>query len=427
MNAELKAYDIVVVGGGSAGIATISSIQKRRSGLRIAVIEPKEDHYYQPGWTMVGGGVFMLEETKRPEQDIIPDGVTWIKDEVSMFDPDHDKVTLKSGEIISYGHMVVAPGLKLNWDAVEGLKDAIGKNGVTSNYLYETADYTWKLVQNFKGGKAIFTQPTMPIKCAGAPQKAMYLSCSHWLSNGTLGGTQVEFCNAGAVLFGVAAYVAPLMKYVDKYNIKLRHNENLIAVDGPNKVASFNCTDADGNVKRVEKKYDLLHVCPPQCALDFIKNSPLADETGYLAVDPVTLQHKKYANIFGAGDTISTLNAKTVAAARKHAGIVAENLLSAKDGTELRATYDGYGSCPLTVKHGKIILAEFGYGGKIIPTFPKWVNNTLKATRFAWFLKSRLLPWIYWNFMLKGHEYYAKPHHICSNPGTCTKHQMDRP
>ena len=407
MSDQGSSFDVVVVGGGSAGIATVASLLKRRYWLNIAVIEPKDNHYYQPGWTMVGGGIFTPEETVRPEESVIPKGVTWIKDTVTTFNPDSNSVNLKSGETVSYKTMVVAPGLKLNLDAVEGLEDALGKNGVTSNYILETAPYTWKLVQNFTGGKAIFTQPPVPFKCAGAPQKAMYLSCDEWSKMGVLDKSDVEFCNAGPALFGVADYIPPLMEYVEKYDAKLSFGCNLVAVDGARKVATFAVTDADGNSSRVEKEFDILHVCPPQCALDFIANSPLAAENGFLAVDINTLQSTKYPNVFGAGDTIATLNAKTAAAARKQAVVVAENLLAALDGEELVSQYEGYGSCPLTVSKSKIILAEFGYGGKIMRTFPNWVNNTFKATRRAWMLKADILPYVYWNYMLKGKELFA--------------------
>ena len=302
MSDQGSSFDVVVVGGGSAGIATVASLLKRRYWLNIAVIEPKDNHYYQPGWTMVGGGIFTPEETVRPEESVIPKGVTWIKDTVTTFNPDSNSVNLKSGETVSYKTMVVAPGLKLNLDAVEGLEDALGKNGVTSNYILETAPYTWKLVQNFTGGKAIFTQPPVPFKCAGAPQKAMYLSCDEWSKMGVLDKSDVEFCNAGPALFGVADYIPPLMEYVEKYDAKLSFGCNLVAVDGARKVATFAVTDADGNSSRVEKEFDILHVCPPQCALDFIANSPLAAENGFLAVDINTLQSTKYPNVFGAGE-----------------------------------------------------------------------------------------------------------------------------
>ena len=407
MSEQGNSYDIVVVGGGSAGIATISSLLKRRYWLNIAVIEPKEEHHYQPGWTMVGGGIFVTDETVRSQKSVTPKGVTWIKDEVSSFDPDNNNVTLKSGATVGYDHLVVSPGLKLNLDAVEGLAETMGKNGVTSNYILDSAAYTWDLVQSFKGGKAIFTQPPLPFKCAGAPQKAMYLSCDEWLKMGVLEDSDVEFCSAGPALFGVADYIPPLMKYVDKYNIQLNFGCNLVAVDGDRKVATFAVTDADGKSNRVEKEFDMLHVCPPQCALDFVAKSPLAADNGFLSVDIHTLQHTKFSNVFGVGDTIATLNAKTAAAARKQAVVVAENLISVMDGKEPNSLYDGYGSCPLTVTKGKIILAEFGYGGKIMPTFPSWVNNTFKATRRAWVLKADILPHVYWNYMLKGNEVFA--------------------
>ena len=400
-------FDIVIVGGGSAGIATAASLLKRQYWLNIAIIEPKDEHFYQPGWTMVGGGIFKPEETIRSEASVMPDDVTWIKDAVTTFDPENNSLSLERGDSISYNHLVVAPGLKLNFDAVEGLEEAIGKNGVTSNYTREGAPYTWELVQNFKGGKAIFTQPPLPLKCAGAPQKAMYLSCNEWEKKNILKDTDVEFCNAGPALFGVAEYIPPLMEFVERYGAKLSFGKNLIKVDGENKVATFAITDGDGKVTKVDEKFDMLHVCPPQCSFDFVKNSPLATETGFLAVDINTLQSTKYENIFGAGDIVATLNAKTAAAARKQAVVVAENLLAHKDGKNLTSLYEGYGSCPLTVTKDRIILAEFGYGGKIMPTFPKWINNTLKATKFAWVLKADILPWVYWNCMLKGREWFA--------------------
>ncbi|MBT5072630.1 MAG: NAD(P)/FAD-dependent oxidoreductase [Kordiimonadaceae bacterium] len=407
MNDQANSYDIVIVGGGSAGIATAASLLIRRHWLNIAIVEPKEDHYYQPGWTMVGGGIFVSAETIRSEESVIPDGVTWLKDEVTTFDPDNNSVNLKSGGSARYKSLVVAPGLKLNLTAVDGLAETMGKNGVTSNYILDSAPYTWELVQKFHGGKAIFTQPPLPFKCAGAPQKAMYLSCSEWESKGILDDCDVEFCSAGPSLFGVADYIPPLMEYVERYNANLSFSHNLVAVDGERKVATFAVTDADGNKSRVEKEFDMLHVCPPQCALDFVANSPLAADNGFLAVDINTLQSTKYPNVFGAGDTIATLNAKTAAAARKQAVVVAENLLAEVDGNELMSLYEGYGSCPLTVTKGKIILAEFGYGGKIMSTFPSWMNNTFKATRRAWVLKADILPWVYWNYMLKGKEYFA--------------------
>lgn len=405
----MKKHDVVIVGAGAAGIATAASLKKRRGALDILLVDPAEKHYYQPGWTLVGAGVFEPDETERAMADLIPDGVRWQQASVASFSPETNSVALDDGSEIAYEVLIVAPGLKLNWAGVEGLEETLGKNGVTSNYRYDLAPYTWELVRGMAKGRALFTQPPMPIKCAGAPQKAMYLSCDTWLKRGVLSTIDVAFHNAGGVLFGVAAYVPALMEYVKKYDIDLNFNENLVAVDGAAKTADFNVTDGEGVTKRVTRPFDMIHVCPPQTAPDFIRQSPLANEAGWVNVDQSTLAHVSYSNIFGLGDAVSAPNAKTAAAARKQAPIVATNALQYLDGKAPRAIYDGYGSCPLTVERGKIVLAEFGYGGALLPSFPTWLLDGQKPTARAWFLKERVLPAIYWKGMLKGHEWLATP------------------
>lgn len=407
--AGAKIYDVVIVGGGSAGIATAASLLKRRASLNIAVIEPAEAHYYQPGWTLVGAGVFTQDVTRRRMAQVMPDKVTWVRQEASGFAPELNEVILADGSSVRYRVLVAAPGLKLNWNAIPGLSEALGRNGVTSNYRYDLAPYTHQLVKNLKSGRALFTQPPMPIKCAGAPQKAMYLSCDIMRETGALPKVEVEFHNAGAVLFGVAAYVPALMEYIQKYHIHLNFESKLVAVDGAARIATFERKGADDTVEKIQRGFDILHAVPPQVAPDFIAASTLAGPTGYIEVDAGTLQHPHFANIFSLGDAAGTSNAKTAAAARAQAPTVAINVLATLDGKPPSTTYDGYGSCPLTVERGKIVLAEFGYGGKLMPSFPAWLIDGTKPTRAAWFLKERVLPFVYWQGMLKGREWMIDP------------------
>ncbi|MDD0988578.1 NAD(P)/FAD-dependent oxidoreductase [Pseudomonas shahriarae] len=397
--------DIVVIGGGSAGIGLLASLLKRDPQLNIILIEPSAEHYYQPAWTLVGGGAHDIRKTMRPMAQVLPDGVTWVQAAVSQLLPDEQALVLDSGQRVTWNNLIVCPGLRLAWEKIQGLEQTLGHNGVTSNYSYQHAPYTWQLVQQLKGGKAMFTQPAMPIKCAGAPQKAMYLSCDHWLKQGDLNTIDVEFNLAGAALFGVATFVPPLMNYVEKYGVQLAFNSNLIKVDGPARKAWFEVKDAEGNVSVEEKSFDMLHVVPPQVAPDFIRHSPLADAAGWCEVDPHSLQQVRYPHIFALGDVCSTSNAKTAAAVRKQIVVVAENLLALRRQAPLPLKYDGYGSCPLTVEKGKVVLAEFGYGGRLLPTFP--LDPTV-ARRSAWFLKATLLPWFYWNGMLKGREWLTR-------------------
>jgi sulfide:quinone oxidoreductase len=408
--AAVQRHDVVVIGGGAAGLATAASLLRRRPGLDIVVVEPADRHFYQPGWTLVGCGVFSANATMRPMASVMPKGVRWQRIAAEAFEPERDRIVLADGTRLAYRVLVAAPGLKLDWGAIPGLEEALGKNGVTSNYRFDLAPYTWELVQKLGHGTALFTQPSMPIKCAGAPQKAMYLSCDHWRHAGRIGEIDVEFHNAGGVLFGVKEYVPALMRYIERYGIDLKFESRLVAVNGPARQATFVVKGPDSGLQEVTRRFDLLHVCPPQTAPDFVRSSPLADDAGWVDVDHQTLRHTRFENVFSLGDVCSAPNAKTAAAARKQAPIVAQNVLAVLDSKERRAIYDGYGSCPLTVERGRIVLAEFGYGGKLLPTFPKWVIDGTRPSRLAWLLKERILPLVYWQGMLKGREWLAALH-----------------
>jgi len=219
-------------------------------------------------------------------------------------------------------------------------------------------------------------------------------------------------------LFGVKEYVPALMRYIEKYRAQLDFGHRLVRIDGDAKKAWFETTAQDGNKTEVEREFDMIHVCPPQCAPDFVRESPLADSAGWVDVDQNTLRHKQFGNIWGLGDAMNAPNAKTAAAARMQAPIVANNLLEDMGLATGIAHYNGYGSCPLTVERGKIVLAEFGYGGKLLPSFPQWVINGQQPSRLAWILKEKILPPVYWKAMLKGKEWMVDPEQAKS--GTTT-------
>ncbi|WP_432525200.1 NAD(P)/FAD-dependent oxidoreductase [Serratia sp. BFP-2025] len=399
---------VVVIGGGSSGIGVIASIRKRVKEADITVVEPNDCHYYQPAWTLVGGGLFDISKTRRAMRDVIPSGVSWLQDSVVRVDPDEKYIETRQGKRVSYDFLIVACGLVLRWDKIEGLEETLGFNGVTSNYRFDLAEYTWKLVREMQGGKAIFSQPTLPIKCAGAPQKALYLSCDHWRRQGVLNNINVNFCLAGTAVFGVPQFVPPLTDYLKKYRAQVNFRHNLVRVEGKRRQAIFALdSDSDEEDKReVTLPFDMLHVVPPQSAPAFIAQSGLSDGSGWCDVDKFTLQHKRWQTIFAVGDCCATPNAKTLAAARKQVVVVAENIAALINGAPPTAHYDGYGSCPLTVEKGKVVLAEFGYDSKLLPTFPL-LDNT-QPSRMAWWLKAWFLPRFYWAGMLRGVEWLAK-------------------
>jgi sulfide:quinone oxidoreductase len=383
-------HRILIVGGGAAGISIAAHLRRRDEAIDIAIIEPSEVHYYQPAFTLVGGGAYAFEKTHRQEAGLIPKGVRWIKDYAEGFDPEQNRVMLRSGGAVGYDYLVVCPGIQLDWHKIDGLGEALGKHGVCSNYSPDAVRYTWECIQNFSGGTALFTQPPMPIKCAGAPQKIMYLAADRFRGRGLLDKADIQFCNAGPAMFGVPFFAKALDKVAEGYGAKRNFNCNLVAIDGPGKTATFERTGADGAKERVSLPFDMIHVTPPQSAPDFIKKSPLANAAGWVEVHPMSLQHPRYPNVFGLGDATSTPNAKTAAAVRKQVPVVVRNIRALAEGKQLDPRYDGYGSCPLTTSLHTVMLAEFAYDGRVTPSFP-WLDPRENRSVW-WFGKKHLLP-----------------------------------
>ncbi|CAI1954410.1 MULTISPECIES: FAD/NAD(P)-binding oxidoreductase [Serratia] len=396
---------VVVIGGGSAGIGVIASLKKRIKNLTVILIEPRDQHDYQPAWTLVGAGLFDPAKTRRPLNRVIPPQVTWVKDLVAQVHPDKKYLETSTGKRVTYDYLIVACGLIVRWDSIVGLEDTLGQNGVTSNYRSDLACYTWHLVKHLKQGRAIFTQPSAPIKCAGAPQKTLYLSSDYWLRQGCLKHIDVAFCLAGQTVFGVPEFVTPLTRYLEKYNAQVLYAHTLISVDGERQRATFTVTADSKETQEVTLPFDMLHVVPPQSPPNFIEKSGLADNNGWCDVDHYSLQHLRWSSIFSLGDCCSTPNSKTAAAVRKQIVVVANNLAAVMNGKEPNSHYDGYGACPLTVEKGKVMLAEFGYENRLMPSF---LINPTSPSRFNWWLNRWFLPRFYWAGMLRGVEWFTK-------------------
>lgn len=395
-------YQILIVGGGNAGISVAAQLLRKNPGLDIGIIEPSAQHFYQPAWTLVGGGAYDIDKTIREEASVIPEKASWIQDAVVSFKPEQNQVTTKSSGVITYSFLVVAPGIQLDWYKVKGLEQGLGTNGICSNYTFASAPYTWQTLKSLGAGKAIFTNPNTPIKCGGAPQKIMYLAADYLRKHDLLEKSEVHFYSGGGVIFGVKKYAQVLDQVIRRYGIQTHFNHNLIEIDAHSKTAVFETKGDDGEMSRIEQGFDMIHVTPPQSAPDFIKSSPLAvkdNPLGWVDLNKDTMQHNRYPNIFGCGDAGSTPNTKTGAAIRKQAPVLVDNLLETMHKKQPTQVYNGYGSCPLVTGYGKLVLAEFDYNNEPMETFP---FNQAKERYSMWLLKTKVLPWLYWNKILKG-------------------------
>lgn len=392
-------HRVAVIGGGSAGISVAARL--RRAGVNdITLIEPSDTHWYQPLWTLVGGGQATLSSSRRPEGSVIPDGVRWIRRRALAVDPEARTVALSGGAELTYEHLVMAPGLQLDWGGVPGLGEAVGHDRVSSNYAPEYAPRTWELIKQMRSGTAVFTHPATPLKCGGAPQKIAYLAADHWRRRKVLDDIRIVLVIPDPAMFKVPAWSQVLEKVADRYGIEVRLRSEMTAVDGG--ARELTVTDHANGTKET-LTYDFLHAVPPQSAPDWVKTSPLADPAspqGFVAADKHTLRHPSYDNVFALGDVANLPTSKTGAAVRKQAPVVASNLLDVMNGRSPSRRYDGYTSCPLVTARDRMLLAEFDYDLNPTPSFP--LINTFKERRDMWVFKRYVLPPVYWHGMLTG-------------------------
>lgn len=392
----MEHHQILIIGGGTAGITVAARLKRLSHTLDIAIMDPAEDHYYQPLWTLVGGGEMTKDKTGRKEATLIPKGVKWYREAASEIDPSGQLVKTESGTELHYHYLIVCPGLQLDWDKIEGLEDGLGKYGICSNYSYEHVQYTWEMISNFTGGRAIFTHPASPIKCGGAPQKIMYLAEDAFRRQGVHDDSEVMFRSASPSIFPVDRYSRTLDAVIERRGIKAGFKKDLVKIDGPNRKATFKHVET-GETETLD--YDMIHAVPYMSAPDFLKGSAIADAAGWVDVDASTLQHKKFKNIFSLGDASNLPTSKTGAAIRKQAPVVVSNLHSLIKNNEPWREYDGYTSCPLVTGYGSLVMAEFKYDNVPSETFP---FNQAKERRSMYLMKKYGLPAMYWHGMMKG-------------------------
>lgn len=407
---------IVIIGGGTAGLGIAA--QLRNAGMKdITIIEPSSKHYYQPLWTLVGAGLKDNSDSVKDMKDILPTGVKWIQDKVITFQPNQNQISLSKAENsdVEYDYLIVAAGLNINWSKIPGLEEGLAKpdSGVVSIYDYHHSQKTFKTFEKLQTSaeRMIFTVPAGLIKCAGAPQKIMWLLEDALRNLGLRERATVEFHTAGPAMFGIPKYAQILEKLRKERGVIGRFKHELVSIDVEKKIAFFK--DLEKNEIH-EEKYDFLHVTPPMSAPEFIKTSPLAGNDGWMEVDKNTLQSTKYPNIFGLGDCTNTPNSKTAAAITAQAPVLVHNLLNHIEGKPLNGYYNGYASCPLIVKHNRVILAEFGYGGKIMESFnPETGKFPLTligqdgeySQQFFYWLKEQFFPFAYWSLWVRGMWY----------------------
>ena len=383
---------IVVIGAGLAGLAAINRLKKSLPNAKLVLVDANKVHRYQPGYTLLATGVWdSTDKVTDDNQALVPDGVEWIESNAREFHPDKNQVVTDNGQVLNYDYLVVATGLRLGYDKIEGITpDDLGKNGIGSVYASpEIALATWDEMHTFckNGGRAVMTLAHTDMKCAGAPLKMTFMLYDRLKQAGTLEHSHVDFFSPIQRIFSVPKVNDTVLKMWAEFSpaINVNFDRKLIGVDVGAKIAHFE----DPAGASYQENYDFLHVVPPMFAVDSVLNSELISDKGWLDVDKHTLQHNRYPNVFGLGDINGTPKGKTAATIKLAAPIMVENLLAAIADKPLTGHFNGYTSCPLLVAEGKAMLVEFDYENNLIPSVP--FVDPLQESYFAWFLEEMML------------------------------------
>lgn len=386
---------IVIAGSGLGGIAMANRLRELLPAAKITLVDAKQVHNYQPGYTLVATGVWPVSKVIDRNADFHPSGIDWVQDMVAEFDPAANTVVTASGQRIRYDVLVVAIGTHQDWGLIEGMDvNAIGSNGLGSVYpSSDAAVATWKAMDTFrqKGGQAVMTLPATPLKCAGAPLKMTFMLRDRLKQAGTLANSKVNFYSALPNVFGVKPVNDNVLARWKDLGIEVKTTQTLKAIDLAARKASFAAPDG----QRTEVPYDFIHVVPPMRAPDAVRQSDLAWKEGpmaaggWLEVNKDTLQHRRYPNVFGLGDINGTPRGKTAATVKKSAPLVAQHIVDHLNGRSMSQKFDGYTSCPLIVREGSAMLIEFDYEGRLTPSLP--MIEPLQESFFAWLMKVRML------------------------------------
>ena len=394
-----RSFEVLIVGGGNAGVSLAARLH--RYGVRdVAVVEPRDNHFYQPLFSHIAGGRAKAAEAVRPQGSVIPRGVDWIRDAAVDIDPAGNTVSLASGGQLGFGQLVVCPGLQLDWDKIPGLTEAVRSPFGSSHYDFDLVPKAWTLLSGLRSGTAVFTMPAGPIKCGGAAQKPMYLACDYWREQGVLRDIRVVMVQPTRTVFGVPGVDEELNRKIAEYGIELRCDSEVTSVDAAGRTALVR-NNATGATE--ELRYDVLNAVPPQSAPDWLKATELparGDLDGFVEVDPQTLRHVRFPNIWSLGDAAGTTNSKSGGALRKQTKVLAKNLVAARQGKPLPEKYDGYSVCPFTVSRSTVVFAEFDDQYRPQPSIPK--VPTWKESRASWVVDRDIFPQVYWNLILKG-------------------------
>nr|WP_277465881.1 FAD/NAD(P)-binding oxidoreductase [Parabacteroides sp. PF5-6] len=404
----------MIIGAGAAGLSLAARLRKWLKKPDLTLIDPADRQFYQPGFTLIASGVYQPGEVWKKQEDCIPKDIRWIKEAVVAVDPVANRVTTSGNQKIDYDFLVIAPGIQIHWDWIEGFDySKLGQGNAHSIYDFQGAQKTWQAMQEFSrtGGKGVYTDTYTKHKCGGAPKKICLLTEHYTRKQQTRETVDLHFYTASKQLYDVPYFTPRLLDIYAERHIPINLTTRVKGIDTAAKQVYLEKTETVGDQKiitPIKEDYDFLHFTPPMSAPDFVRQAGLdsADgtvpEQSWVAVDKETLIHKNYPNIIALGDCAGIPTSKTSAATRMQVPIAGKNLIALMEGKEPTERYDGYAACPIVTDYGHVLMCEFDYSKERKSSFPfSWMNAS-QELRLAWLVKVYMLKPLYFYGMLKG-------------------------
>ena len=396
---------VAIAGAGAAGLSIASRLRKQLPNATITIFDARLNHYFQPGWTLVGAGWWQPSQTVESTRKYIPDGVRWVEEFIAEFDPQSNSVTTRSGQRHDYDWLFVTTGLSLDYTAIEGMStDLIGQNGIASIYAGpEAAGVSARVIDQYiaTGGVALFGRPATEIKCAGAPLKMTFITDDKARRAQRRADCKIIYTAHNNALFGVQPVNERVKQMYQERGVDVQYNHVLTAIDPGARRATYRTSEG-----AVSIDYDMIHVVPPMRAPEAVRNSSLAWQSGpnavdgWIEVDRHSLRSPRYPNVFAVGDVAGVPRGKTAASVKWQVPVAVDHMVASVRGDTSPRTYNGYTSCPMVTGLGKAMLIEFDYDGNLTPSFP--FIDPLQELWISWFIEEKALIGTY-RAMLRGY------------------------
>lgn len=396
---------LLILGAGTAGTMAANHLRKalddNRSGedWQITIVDHDSSHHYQPGYLFVP---FWMEPERvvKDRREFLPDDVTFIEAEIVRVDPDAREVHLAPGRTLAYDWLIIATGTRPDPTLIEGMADALATGErVHEFYTLEGATRLKAALEGFGKGRLLVHVSEMPIKCPVAPLEFAFLVEDHYRKKGIRHRVDITYVTPldGAFTKPIASH--ELGGLLTDRSIRLAADFAVERVDGDrNLLVAY-----DGR----ELPFDLLVTVPPNVGQQFIIDSGLGNDAGFVPVDKHTLRSVHHERVFVLGDASDIPTSKAGSVAHFAVETFVENFLAAADGRPLPHSFDGHANCFIESGRGQAMLLDFNYDTEPLEgAFPIPAIGPMKLLK-----RSRLnhlgklaFEQIYWRLLLPGRK-----------------------